>query len=61
MFIFSQDIYLLPTCVTIYWMLKDLFINAVQGAVNESDDELLSKKEILSLFFVDTMYFENHH
>ena len=43
--------YLLPTCVTIYWMLKDLFINAEQGAVNETDDELLGKKEILLLNF----------
>ena len=43
--------YLLPTCVTIYWMLKDLFINAEQGAVKESDDDSFSKKEILLLIF----------
>ena len=42
--------YLLPTCVTIYWMLKDLFINAEQGAVKESDDDSLSKKILLLSF-----------
>ena len=43
--------YLSPTCVTIYWMLKDLFINAEQGAVSKSDDDLFSKKEKLLLIF----------